>query len=136
MQAVGNKDTDIEWKVRRLGFSLGYRYRLHRKNLTGTFDLVFPSRKKVISVHEHFWHAHDCSYGRTPKSRRDYWLPKLERNKQRDAENLAKLEAPNWGALIVWQCEFRKLGTLTVKNSSFPRWDIGIYRNLYAAIKT
>lgn len=72
MQAVGNKDTDIEWEARRLVFSLGYRYKLHRKNLTGTLDLVFPSRKKVIFVHEHFWHAHGCSYGRTPKSRRDY----------------------------------------------------------------
>lgn len=119
MQAVGNKDTDIEWAVRRLVFSLGYRYRLHRKDLPGTPDLVFPSRRKVIFVHGCFWHAHDCSYGRTPKSRRDYWLPKLERNKQRDAENLAKLEALNWGALIVWQCELRKLSILTEKIQAF-----------------
>ena len=119
MQAVGNKDTDIEWAVRRLVFSLGYRYRLHRKDLPGTPDLVFPSRKKVIFVHGCFWHAHDCSYGRTPKSRQSYWLPKLERNKQRDSENLAKLEALDWNALIVWQCELRKLSILTEKIQTF-----------------
>lgn len=119
MRAVGNKDTDIEWAVRRLVFSLGYRYRLHRKDFPGTPDLVFPGRRKVIFVHGCFWHAHNCSYGRAPQSRRDYWLPKLERNKQRDAENLAKLEALNWRTLVVWQCELHNLGTLTKKIRTF-----------------
>ena len=86
------KDTEPEWAVRRLLHGLGYRYRLHRKDLPGKPDLVFPSRRKAIFVHGCFWHSHGCRYGRPPKSRLEYWLPKLKRNMKRDANKRAELE--------------------------------------------
>ena len=119
MQAVRDKNTGPEWVVRRLLHGLGYRYRLHRRDLPGTPDLVFPSRRKAILVHGCFWHAHGCRYGRAPKSRLDYWLPKLERNKERDAEKQARLEALRWRVLTVWQCETRDVDALTVKLCAF-----------------
>ncbi|MDP6443228.1 MAG: DNA mismatch endonuclease Vsr, partial [Pirellulaceae bacterium] len=85
MRAVSSKDTGPEWAVRRLAHSLGYRYRLHVEDLPGKPDLVFPSRDKVIFVHGCFWHQHRCKRGnRIPKTRTDYWVAKLQRNKQRD----------------------------------------------------
>ena len=128
MRAVRTKDTGPEWTVRRLLHGLGYRYRLHRKDLPGKPDLVFPSRKKAILVHGCFWHAHDCRYGRSPKSRLDYWLPKLERNKERDAEKRAQLEALGWQILTVWQCETKNLDALTAKLCAFLENDIGKLR--------
>lgn len=119
MQAVRGKDTAPEWTVRRLLHRLGYRYRLHRKNLPGKPDLVFPARKNAIFVHGCFWHAHGCRYGRAPKSRLDYWLPKLDENKRRDAENVRQLEALGWKVLTVWQCETREIESLTARLKSF-----------------
>ena len=119
MQAVQGKDTRPEWKVRRLLHGLGYRYRLHRKDLPGTPDLVFPRRRKTIFVHGCFWHAHGCQYGRPPKSRLDYWLPKLEQTKERDAEKSAGLEALGWKVLTVWQCETKDLDALTARLTAF-----------------
>lgn len=107
MQAVGYKDTGPEMTVRKILHRLGYRYRLHRKDLPGKPDIVFPSRKKAIFVHGCFWHAHGCRYGKPPKSRPEYWLPKLERNKERDAENVRALDALGWQTLTVWQCEVK-----------------------------
>jgi DNA mismatch endonuclease (patch repair protein) len=112
MQSVGTKDTGPELIVRHLLHRLGYRYRLHRKDLPGKPDLVFPSRKKVVFVHGCFWHAHGCQYGRPPKSRLDYWLPKLERNKKRDKNNCSKLEDLGWHVLTIWQCETRDMECL------------------------
>lgn len=119
MQAVRGKDTGPEWTVRRLLHGLGYRYRLHRRDLPGKPDLVFPARKKVIFVHGCYWHAHGCRYGRPPKSRLDYWLPKLEENKRRDAGRLRQLEALGWKVLIVWQCETRDMEALAPKLRTF-----------------
>ncbi len=119
MQAVRGKDTGPEWTVRRLLHGLGYRYRLHRKDLPGKPDLVFPDRKKAIFVHGCFWHAHGCRYGQPPKSRLDYWLPKLEQNKKRDAEKRAQLEALGWKVLTVWQCEIRDIEALTTALRAF-----------------
>ena len=115
MQAVRGKDTGPEWTVRRLLHGLGYRYRLHRKDLPGKPDLVFPGRKTAIFVHGCFWHAHGCRYGQPPKSRLDYWLPKLEQNKKRDAEKRAQLEALGWKVLTVWQCDARDIEALTAR---------------------
>jgi len=92
MRAVRGKNTGPEWAVRKLVHGMGYRYRLHRKDLPGKPDLTFPGRRKAIFVHGCFWHAHGCHMGQPPKSRLDYWLPKLERNKERDAERVAQLE--------------------------------------------
>ena len=119
MQAVRSTNTGPELTVRRLLHGLGYRYRLHRKDLPGKPDLVFPSRKKAIFVHGCFWHAHGCRYGRPPKSRLDYWLPKLELNKRHDALKHGQLEALRWQVLTVWQCEINDLDALTAKLGAF-----------------
>ena len=119
MQAVRSKDTKPERVVRRLLHGLGYRYRLHRSDLPGKPDLVFPGRKKAIFVHGCFWHAHGCRHGQPPKSRLDYWLPKLERNRERDAEKLAILESLHWSVLTVWQCEIGDSDALTARLCAF-----------------
>lgn len=87
-------------------YGMGYRYRLHRKDLPGKPDLVFASRRKIILVHGCFWHCHpDCRDGRLPKSNTDYWGPKLARNRERDKENCAALDKAGWSVLTVWECE-------------------------------
>lgn len=105
MQAVGTKDTSPEWAVRRILHRLGFRYRLHRKELPGTPDIVFPGLRKAINVHGCYWHGHNCSKGRLPKSRLSYWEPKIERNRQRDAEKESALKDLGWEVLTIWQCE-------------------------------
>lgn len=91
MRAIRSKDTKPELVVRKLVQGMEYRYRLHRKNLPGTPDLVFPSKVKAIFVHGCFWHYHDCKRGRMPKSNVDYWQQKLEGNRDRDKEQLKAL---------------------------------------------
>ncbi|WP_083347328.1 very short patch repair endonuclease [Rhizobium sp. LCM 4573] len=111
MSRIRSKDSKPELVVRRLVHGMGFRYRLHRKDVPGTPDLVFGSRKKVIFIHGCFWHRHadsSCKLARLPKSRLDFWLPKLERNAQRDAENSARLEALGWDEMVVWECEVSK----------------------------
>jgi DNA mismatch endonuclease (patch repair protein) len=105
MRAIRSKDMLPEMKVRRLAHRLGYRFRLHRKDLPGTPDLVFSSRRKVIFVHGCFWHSHDCKAAHIPKSNQAYWLPKLERNKVRDARNIDGLRAGGWESLVIWECD-------------------------------
>lgn len=107
MSRIRGKNTKPELAVRKLVYSLGYRYRLHSKTLPGHPDLVFSSRKKVIFVHGCFWHYHGCKKGQPPKSRLEYWLPKLEENKARDAKNQAALGDMGWKSLIIWQCEIK-----------------------------
>ena len=108
MSNIRAKGMKPEMAVRRITHAMGYRYRLHRKDLPGKPDLVFPGRRKVIFVHGCFWHQHDhpgCRIARRPKSNRRYWLPKLERNVARDAEHLVQLERLGWDVLVVWECE-------------------------------
>ncbi len=120
MRAVKSRDTAPEMIVRRLVTALGHRYRLHRKDLPGKPDLAFIGRRKAIFVHGCFWHQHDCPRGaRTPKSRRDYWAPKLARNKARDAEHLAKLQDMGWEALVVWECEMKDRDALRDRLAAF-----------------
>jgi DNA mismatch endonuclease, patch repair protein len=119
MQAVKGQDTGPEWAVRRFLHRLGYRYRLRPRNLPGKPDIVFPSRKKAIFVHGCFWHCHGCRIGRPPKSRLDYWLPKLEANRARDDTKAAQLMAMGWSVLIVWQCETKDHDTLREKLLAF-----------------
>ena len=91
MARVRSKDSRPELLIRRLVFAMGYRYRLHAKDLPGCPDLVFRSRKKAIFVHGCFWHRHEnCALARMPKSRREFWGPKLEGNRQRDAMNVER----------------------------------------------
>jgi len=119
MQAVKSKDTKPEMRVRRLLHTMGYRYRLHRKNLPGKPDIVFPSRKKVIFVHGCFWHSHGCKIGQPPKSRTEYWQPKLAQNVQRDRTKEEHLRALGWDVLVIWQCETRVSDALAPKLISF-----------------
>ena len=110
MRENRSKDTKPELAVRRLAHGMGYRYRLHRHDLPGRPDLVFPGRRKVIFVHGCFWHQHAdpaCKSASLPKSNRDYWIPKLERNAARDAEHLASLAESGWDVLVLWECEVR-----------------------------
>jgi DNA mismatch endonuclease, patch repair protein len=119
MQSVGTKDTGPELVVRRALFALGYRYRLHRKDLAGRPDIVLPSRRKAIFVHGCFWHGHGCPKGRASKSRVEYWGPKLEANRARDARNLADLKAQGWDVSIVWQCELGDPAKLSARLKRF-----------------
>lgn len=119
MQAVGTKDTGPERVVRRLLYANRFRYRLHAKTLPGRPDIVFPGRKKAIFVHGCFWHSHGCEKGQPPKSRLDYWGPKLKDNRDRDSRNKTQLEALGWSVLTVWQCETRDPESLAARLIAF-----------------
>ena len=119
MQAVKSRDTGPEMVVRRLLHSLGYRYRLHRKDLPGKPDVAFLSRRKAIFVHGCFWHGHGCPKGRLPKSRLDYWEPKLSGNKERDRRKEEELRSMGWGVLVIWQCETADLEVLARRLHGF-----------------
>src|ERR1700680_1455635 len=105
MRAIRSKDMLPELRVRSIAHRLGYRFRLHRKDLPGKPDLVFASRRKVIFVHGCFWHCHNWKEAHTPKSNAEYWAPKLRRNKLRDEKNLEKLSEEGWQSLVIWECE-------------------------------
>lgn len=108
MQAIRSKDTKPELRVRRLLHAMGYRFRVHLKDLAGKPDIAFTRRRKVIFVHGCFWHGHQgvgCPDGSRPRSNTGYWNPKLDRNAERDRENTAALEAAGWHVLTVWACE-------------------------------
>lgn len=107
MQSVAQKNTGPELLLRRLLHRLGYRFRLHRKDLPGKPDLVFPSRRKAVFVHGCFWHGHNCPKGRLPKSRPEFWIPKIEGNKARDARAEERLGEMGWETHVVWQCEMK-----------------------------
>jgi DNA mismatch endonuclease (patch repair protein) len=108
MRRVKGKDTAPELKVRRLLRRLGVGYRLHRADLPGKPDIAMPGRKLALFVHGCFWHGHDCARGaRTPKANRPYWEAKIGRNRARDAEHRAALEAMGWRAVTLWECELK-----------------------------
>jgi DNA mismatch endonuclease, patch repair protein len=105
MRAIRGKGMRPELAVRSLVHKLGYRFRLHRKDLPGKPDLAFVSRRKVIFVHGCFWHSHGCKLSHTPRSNEGYWGPKLERNKTRDSRNIDALTAAGWKPLVIWECD-------------------------------
>lgn len=111
MARIRAKDTAPERSVRSLVHRLGYRFRLHRKGLPGKPDLVFVSRRKIIFVHGCFWHRHPdprCKLARLPKSRHDFWIPKLEGNRSRDERAVEALKRQGWGVLEIWECQCKK----------------------------
>jgi DNA mismatch endonuclease, patch repair protein len=109
MSRIRNRNTRPEMIVRSLAHRMGYRYRLHRKDLPGRPDLVFPSRRKIVFVHGCFFHMHDCRYGNvTPKQNAEFWRAKRLSNVERDRRNLAVLEADGWQVLEVWECQTRE----------------------------
>ena len=120
MRAIRSKDMRPELAVRRLAHRMGYRFRLHRKDLPGKPDLVFISRRKVIFVHGCFWHSHKgCKTAHVPKSNLEYWKPKLERNQARDAKNIEALSSTGWKSLIIWECETREVSGLAQRLKIF-----------------
>lgn len=119
MSKVGQKNTKPEMMLRRALHARGYRYRLHQRDLPGSPDLVFPARRKVIFVHGCFWHGHECRWGKAPKSRAEYWLPKIEANKARDNRVLTLLCDKGWQAMVVWQCELRDLSSTVERVVAF-----------------
>jgi len=120
MSRVRSEGTKPEMIVRRLVHGLGYRYRLHGRSLPGTPDLVFASRKKVIFVHGCFWHRHPrCKNTRLPKSRLDFWKPKLEGNRRRDLRNQRKLRRLGWDFLVLWECETKDVEELAERIVAF-----------------
>lgn len=119
MARIGGRNTAPEMIVRKLLHSLGYRFRLYRRDLPGTPDIVFSSRRKVVFVNGCFWHAHGCRIGRPPKSRPEFWGPKLERNRSKDKRNVAALRRAGWSVLTVWQCQTRAQEGLERRLKSF-----------------
>ena len=122
MARIKSKGTKPEMAVRSLVHRLGYRFRLHRKNLPGNPDLVFPARNAVIFVHGCFWHQHpdpDCKDARPPKSRQEYWAPKLARNIARDEAALSALGALGWHTMVIWECETQDLQSLSIRICNF-----------------
>lgn len=120
MRSVRSKHTGPERRVRQLLWGMGYRYRLHRRDLPGKPDIVLPIRRKAIFVHGCFWHRHPgCSKAGFPKSHRSYWVPKLRGNRRRDIASINALEILGWRVLVVWQCEMRNLAALRRSLRSF-----------------
>lgn len=120
MRRIRKTDTKPEVRVRKTAHALGYRFRLHRRGLPGTPDLVFPRLRRAILVHGCFWHQHEgCRLARMPKSRLDYWKPKLERNRMRDEEARAALDAAGWRVLVIWECETTDLDALRERIGRF-----------------
>ncbi|MDH3667012.1 MAG: DNA mismatch endonuclease Vsr [Paracoccaceae bacterium] len=107
MARIRSKNSKPEQTVRSLIHGMGYRFRLHRKDLPATPDIVFPGRRCVIFVHGCFWHQHQCRNGRRPKSNLEYWEGKLIKNVERDRTATRKLEENGWRVLIIWECEVK-----------------------------
>jgi DNA mismatch endonuclease Vsr len=105
MAAIRGRDTTPELRLRCLLHGLGYRFRLHRRDLPGRPDIVFPGRRKAIFVHGCFWHRHGCRNSVLPKTRAKWWEEKLSRNAERDKAAVASLESLGWSVMTVWECE-------------------------------
>jgi DNA mismatch endonuclease (patch repair protein) len=122
MRAVKSCDTRPELALRSLAHRMGYRFRLHRKDLPGKPDMVFPAKRKAIFMHGCFWHCHDCGRGaRIPVQNRDYWDAKLTRNRERDESSMKALAALGWEAIVFWECELQVPKQVAKKLRSFLR---------------
>ena len=116
MSRIGAKDTKPELIVRRVCHSLGFRFRLHRKDLPGKPDLVFPKHKKIIFVHGCFWHMHSCCYGKVkPKTNSEFWEKKRQGTVLRDKVNKSKLKKSGWRVIEVWECQTKDIKKLYQK---------------------
>jgi DNA mismatch endonuclease (patch repair protein) len=120
MSRIRGKDTKPEIAVRRAAHALGYRFRLHRGDLPGSPDLIFPRLHKVIFVHGCFWHRHaGCRYAYVPKSNVDFWAKKFSSNVRRDSQALQRLADQRWGMLVVWECELSDASVLSARLAAF-----------------
>jgi DNA mismatch endonuclease (patch repair protein) len=122
MAKIRSRDTKPEILVRSLVHRMGYRFRLHSRDLPGKPDLVFGPRKKAIFVHGCYWHGHGCSVGgKGAKSNQQYWGPKIARNRQRDRSSIAKLRRRGWRVLVIWECKTNDAALLIAKLRNFLR---------------
>ncbi|OGQ64363.1 MAG: hypothetical protein A3I81_00095 [Deltaproteobacteria bacterium RIFCSPLOWO2_02_FULL_55_12] len=119
MSAVRSKNTKLELEMRRRLFAMGFRFRLHRHDLPGKPDMVFPKYSAVIFMHGCFWHHHGCHLSQIPKTRRTWWKEKLEGNRCRDRDTIHKLKEIGWRVLVIWECSFRRPGV--VRGESLDR---------------
>jgi len=120
MRAIRKTNTKPEIAVRRLLHAMGLRFRLHRRDLPGSPDIVLPRHRAVVLVHGCFWHQHaGCRHANVPRTRPEYWLPKLARNVQRDAEAEAALQALGWRVLVIWECEIKEEVALHARVKAF-----------------
>lgn len=122
MRAIRSKGMKPELAVRRLVHAMGYRYRLHRHDLPGRPDMVFPGRRKIIFVHGCFWHQHpdlDCKLAHRPRSNLEYWGPKLQRNQERDSAHREQLAELGWDVLVIWECEIKAGNALAERIREF-----------------
>lgn len=119
MSRIRGRDTKPEILVRSLLHRIGFRFRLHRRDLPGTPDIVLPKHRAVVFVHGCFWHRHPgCRYAYTPKSRVDFWTQKFAANVKRDAKTRRALEQAGWQVLVVWECELRDMAVLADRLSA------------------
>jgi DNA mismatch endonuclease, patch repair protein len=119
MSRIGVKNTKPELAVRRILHGMGYRFRLHRKDLPGKPDIVLPCYETAIMVHGCFWHGHSCKRGRKPASNTDFWNEKLARNKKRDRLKAKELRKLGWKVLVVWECETKDMQSLAERLDSW-----------------
>lgn len=119
MSRIRSKDTKPELAVRSLLHRMGFRFRLHRKDLPGRPDIVLPKHQKIILVHGCFWHGHSCRLASKPKSNVGYWSAKIETNRARDARNLDALIQQGWKVLELWECEVRRTEGLEERLRAF-----------------
>ena len=116
MAAIKSKNTKPEIKVRKVLHSMGYRFRLHSKDLPGSPDIVLPKYKTVIFVHGCFWHRHEnCKYASNPKTRQEFWNKKFKENIKRDSEIQDKIKNLDWRSVVIWECETKNIGNLREK---------------------
>ena len=118
MSRIKGKDTQPEILTRRFLFSEGLRYQLHRKDLPGTPDLVFPKYNKIVFIHGCFWHGHEgCNFFVAPKTKTDWWMDKINKNKERDTDNILKLKKEGWEVIEIWECQLKPDKRLKTLNS-------------------
>jgi DNA mismatch endonuclease, patch repair protein len=116
MSSIKSKDTKPEMIVRKLLHSMGYRFRLHRKDLPGTPDIILPKYRVAIFVNGCFWHGHEnCPNSSMPKTNKEFWDEKIKKNKQRDQKNIEKLIDQGWKPIIIWSCELKDKSELMNK---------------------
>jgi DNA mismatch endonuclease, patch repair protein len=123
MAGIGQRHTQPELAVRHLAHALGLRFRLHRRDLPGSPDLVFPKLRLALFVHGCFWHHHEgCRRAAVPKTREEYWKTKFKKNAERDLRNLHDLEERGWRAAVIWECELRAPASVLKRLEELTGW--------------
>ena len=122
MSGIRGKDTKPEMIVRRGLHAMGFRYKLHDKRLPGRPDLVLPKYRAVIFVHGCFWHKHDCKYFKWPKTRKEFWRSKIEKNVARDKTAMEVLKNSGWRVAVVWECSFRDASDVSERIRLLGNW--------------